>query len=246
MRHVIIIIPTLEPTARIVGLVDDLRCQGFEHIVIVDDGSDERIFAPIFESLERRGCQVLHHGSNLGKGAAIKTGISHARASFPLALGFITVDGDGQHLACDVRALAERAEQLPGALVLGTRSFSEAGVPLRSRLGNAVSSLAFKLACGVACADTQTGLRVIPRGLADEALSCPGERFEYEMAFLMLSSMQGRAIEQVRISTVYLDANKGSHFDAIHDSARVMRMVAQMMRLRASLLATREGACHAA
>jgi hypothetical protein len=63
---------------------------------------------------------------------------------------------------------------------LGARRFCGA-IPLRSRLGNLLTRHAFALLTGARLADTQSGLRGIPRELIPRLLSLDGDRYEYEM-----------------------------------------------------------------
>ena len=76
-------------------------------------------------------------------------------------------------------------ERLPArALVLGTRDFGKDNVPFKSRAGNRITSVCFRLACGVKLPDTQTGLRAFSAELLPEMLDIEGERYEYEMRML--------------------------------------------------------------
>ena len=228
-----IIIPVIDPGERLVALVDALAADDLDRIVVIDDGSAAKCDA-IFAALSERGIAVLHHSRNRGKGAAIKTGLAYAETAFPEAAGFITVDGDGQHLPEDVRRICTAAEKAPRAIVLGTRDFSGDDVPARSRIGNRFSAAFFKIDTGVACTDTQTGLRFIPTELVSLALSCPGERYDYEMNFLTKAAKSGVPIVPVPVQTVYLEGNSESHFRPVRDSLLVF---CQLLRFAASSLA---------
>lgn len=218
----VIVIPTLNPNARLIGLIDGLLRVGFHRFVIVDDGSDS-LHAPLFVHAQARGCHVLHHEQNRGKGVALKTGLKAASQLYPLAPAFITVDDDGQHRPDDVLSVARASQAQRNALVLGERDLKGDGVPLRSRLGNSFSSMYFRFDTGVACADTQTGLRAIPRSMLAFALDVPGDRYEYEMKLLTRAVKAGRQISSVPISTVYVDDNRESHFNIVADSCRIYR-----------------------
>lgn len=218
----VVIIPVLDPSPNLLTLAADLQDVGFNRIVVVDDGSDPSS-ADMFSQLESAGCDVVHHETNRGKGAAIKTGIARMRALWPDAPAFVTVDGDGQHLPADVLRVARASEANPSKIVLGTRDFHAKGVPVRSKLGNAFSSLYFRIDTGVACSDTQTGLRAVPARLFSCAQECEGERYEYEMNFLTTAALQGVGLLAIPITTVYEDGNSCSHFDTIRDSYRIYR-----------------------
>lgn len=217
----VVLIPSLDPDEKLVQVVRGCREQGFERIVLVDDGSCEACRAP-FRQAEELGAVVLRHEKNRGKGAALKTGIRDIAARFPDAPCIVTADGDGQHRPEDIRAVAEAASERD-ALVLGTRDLNDPATPRRSRFGNSFSALFFRLVTGVRCPDTQTGLRGLPRSLWDFALSMEGERYEYEMNLLMTAAERKYPLEMVPIRTIYFDNNKKSHFRTFRDAFLVYR-----------------------
>jgi len=107
-------------------------------------------------TLERTS--VLRHVVNLGKGAALKTGLNHAACLYPESVGVVTADADGQHSAADILRVAAELTANPRDLVLGVRTFGRS-VPLRSRLGNALNSRHHAGDHRQKLSDTQTGLR---------------------------------------------------------------------------------------
>ena len=231
--NAVIIIPTVDPDERLLPLVDEMRTHGFSRFVVVDDGSDSTRDA-LFGELERDCVRVLHHATNLGKGAALKTGLSAVRTLFPEATHVVTMDGDGQHLPDDVANICQVAESHRAHVIIGVRDLGEKGVPARSRVGNAFSSAYFKFDTGVSCPDTQTGLRAMPVSLIPFALSVPGTRYEYEMNFLTAVVKRDIPLVMAPIATVYEDRNAGSHFSTVQDSLRIYR---QLVRFASSSLA---------
>ncbi len=215
-RNGIVVIPAYEPKERLVGYVEELFARGFDWILIVDDGSGDG-YRSIFWKVEDLGAFVLHHDKNMGKGQALRTAFSYIRKHFGYRYPVITADCDGQHLVGDVVRVDERLGEYPGRLILGTRNFDGEEVPFKSRNGNRITSKFFKLSTGVDCPDTQTGLRGIPVSLLDFALTVEGDRYEYEMNFLMEAAEQVEFYFQP-IATVYEDNNAGSHFRPVRDS----------------------------
>lgn len=222
MTKSIVIIPALNPDTRLCSLVNELKTLGMRDIVIVDDGSTKTIHngRDIFFELEELGCIVYRHDTNMGKGAAIKTGIKGAMEIFGENIGVITCDADGQHLPIDIRRVANALNDNPMSLILGTRDFDRNNVPKKSKFGNKITSAFFYLTKKKKCPDTQTGLRGIPNCLLSLALEEQGKRYEYEMNFL---SDAADMVEMVfvPIETVYEDGNKTSHFRPVHDSLLV-------------------------
>ena len=97
---VAVVIPAYNPDFRLPAFVAELRrTQRFNRIIVVDDGSRAEC-ASIFDCLALfPEVVVLRHAVNLGKGAALKTGLNHCCWACPEAIGAVTADADGQHLA---------------------------------------------------------------------------------------------------------------------------------------------------
>ena len=218
MSNNIIVIPSLKPDHRLAKLVADVKEQGFTDILVVDDGSGDA-YRHFFEDCKAQGCTVLTHEVNRGKGAALKTAASYIRAHYGEDAGMITADADGQHLPKDIKRVEEDMQAHPDALVLGSRDFGK-GTPWKSLFGNRITSVFFLLTCGRWVKDTQTGLRGIPASLMALSETEEGDRYEYEMNFLMDACLT-HPFHTTTIETVYFDENKGSHFHPVRDAARV-------------------------
>lgn len=219
---VAILIPAYQPDVRLIKLVEQLILHRFTHIIVVDDGSRTES-ASSFSAVAAMGCTVLRHSVNKGKGAAIKTAIRHAHETLPGIEGYVTCDADGQHTPEDIERIATELDRNPDALVLGMRDFSGPDVPKKSRFGNAFSSFYFRMSTGKPCRDTQTGLRGIPVAFTELALGVEGNRYDYEMTFLLAVAEAGHRIIDLPIATVYLEANASSHFRPVVDSFRIYR-----------------------
>jgi glycosyltransferase involved in cell wall biosynthesis len=219
----IVLIPAYEPGARLPELVRDLVTARPNVVpVVVDDGSGPA-YSAVFDDARAAGATVLTHPRNLGKGCALRTGIAHVRDAYP-GDDVVCADSDGQHAPVDVLAVGDRVRQT-GSMVLGGRRF-EGEVPLRSRLGNAVTRNLLRQASGGSVHDTQTGLRGYPAGSLAWLLEVPGDRFEYELQVLLRAHADGRQVEEIPIQTLYLDGNASSHFRPMADSWRVLAPLA--------------------
>ncbi len=223
----VILIPSLEPDDRLPAYIRSLTENGFGHVVVVDDGSSEK-YQPIFERVaQTENTVVLHHDVNHGKGVALKTGYAWIRENLPEISGVITADADGQHTVADCVKLAVELEKGERALYLGARDFSLEHVPPKSRTGNRVTSVLFKLLYGQWLDDTQTGLRAFRREDLPFMEEVEGERFEYEMNVLVACSVRKIPIISVPIETVYENENKGTHYHPVKDSLRIFRVLAK-------------------
>lgn len=221
-----VILPAYNPNRRMVEVVTKLVQSGFENIIVIDDGSAPRS-KEHFEEIERfPEVHLIRHAINLGKGRALKTGFNQWLHEFPASHGVVTLDSDGQHDVDDVvNCCKSHQQQFPSSLVIGSRNFSAHDVPFRSRFGNKLTRFIMSLFCGITIADTQSGLRCIPRALVSLLMNTPGERYEYETNMLLLAKSKGFGPEEVMIKTIYLDNNAESHFNPLRDSLRIYAII---------------------
>jgi len=213
-----ILIPAYKPDDKLVVLTDQLLTHDDLKLVVVDDGSGEA-FRPVFEALDKR-VTLISYPDNKGKGGALKTGIRYIMDHMPECERLVTADADGQHRYADIRRVLDKSEEMPGALVLGSRAF-DGDVPLRSRFGNAMTRQVFAIASGVKVRDTQTGLRGFDRDGMRLFVDVPGDRYEYEINMLLTAARAEMPIYEVTIETVYLNDNESSHFNPLKDSLRI-------------------------
>lgn len=215
-----ILIPAYNPDEKLLSLLKQLDAAGFQHIVVINDGSDEK-YSGIFKQIKEAGkCHLLRHPVNMGKGAALKSGMLFISEEMPQCTTIITADADGQHTPEDIARLAEQAEKEPEKLHLGVRKF-DGKVPLRSLLGNKLTIFFIRLLLGMKISDTQTGLRAIPRSFIPELLLIPYNRYEFELEMLLATKRTGRIIAEMPIKTVYIDSNASSHFNPLLDSFKI-------------------------
>ena len=209
-----------ESLLRLIGALADKSIPGLAAIIVVDDGS-----GPEYHEIFRRAegfpkVRLLRHAVNLGKGAALKTGINYALCAFPDLLGVVTADADGQHHPDDIAHVAEKLAAEPDRLVLGARTLG-AGVPLRSRVGNAVTRTVMRALVGQNVSDTQTGLRGIPAQLLPSLLRLEANGYDFELDMLIAVRQRAIAIAEVPIRTIYEPGNRTSHFNPLVDSMKI-------------------------
>ena len=219
-EDVVALIPALNPAEGLIDVAKELNRAGFFHLVVVDDGSTKPSRS-IFNRLESLSfITILRHAVNLGKGAALRTGLNHIYFRFPNTIGVVTVDADGQHQPKDAARVANALRVSPSDLVLGARSFRR-DVPTRSKFGNSLTSALFKILVGQSITDTQTGMRGIPRNFIPQLLRTKARGYEFELDMLLICKQSGVLIQEVRIETIYIDNNRASNFHPIFDSMRI-------------------------
>jgi len=216
----IVVVPAYRPDATLPDLVRDFAARGLPDVLVVDDGSGPA-HAAVFAALARRGVEVLRHDGNRGKGAALRTALARVLERHP-GRDVVTADADGQHTPDGVRAVADRLAAGGADVVVGERELASADVPLRSRVGNALSGAVFRAATGLPVRDTQTGLRGFRAATLPWLREVTGDRYEYELRVLLEASARGAVVASVPIETVYVDHNASSHFRPVRDSLTVM------------------------
>ena len=224
LSNVSVVLPSLDPDDKLLTVIDGLLDHGFTDIILVNDGSKPENLHYFETAAEHPEVSLLHHPVNLGKGAALKTAFRWFLENRPGSAGVVTVDGDNQHHPEDTAACSRHMLQT-GRLTLGVRDFSQPDVPFRSRTGNRITSLVFKIFVGMTISDTQTGLRALPRGDVEAMVGVSGDRFEYETNMLLYMKQNSIPFDEIKIRTVYIEENKSSHFRAIRDSWRIYKLI---------------------
>lgn len=217
----IALIPAYKPDSILVDLLKELKSNNFECIV-VDDGGGEG-FADIFNQASKFAT-VLAHPLNRGKGAALKTGFAYINEHYKNDCIVVTVDADGQHRVSDALRVCKSAEASLGTLILGSRKF-KGEIPFRSKFGNGVTRLVYRISTRLKVRDTQTGLRACSSSLLQRLLDIPGDRYEYEMNVLLDFARNRIPIKELDIETVYIGKNESSHFNPLKDSFRIYKEI---------------------
>ncbi len=212
-----VVIPTYNHGSRVLAVVEDARRLGMP-IIVVDDGSTD----DTWERLKTcTGFTALRHRRNLGKGAALITGMRAAAQSS--ATWAITLDADCQHRATDAYKLLAAIPQgrRPGQrpIVLGRRRLM-AHAPWTSRAGREFSNFWVWVAGAPWLHDTQSGFRIYP--LAETlALEIRARRYQYEIEVLAKASWAAIPIIEVPIEVVYQPGGQRiSHFRPGRDFLR--------------------------
>lgn len=229
MKYSIIpLIPAYEPDEKLTKYVDELIKNGFDKVIIVNDGSSEKCEKYFDELKDKKQCIVIEHEKNKGKGRALKTGfkyyLEHLKEKYD---GVVTADSDGQHSVKDTINIALEVDKNKEdkVLILGVRDFSKEDVPFKSKFGNNITKVIFKLLYGKFISDTQTGLRGFTNLYIKECIDISGERYEYETNMLINATRNKVKIIEKIIDTIYIDENQSSHFHPIRDSFKIYKLL---------------------
>ena len=208
----IALIPAYCPEDRMIGLIKELDIRGFA-VVVIDDGSGEE-YDELFTAA-RQYASVKRYTPNRGKGEALKCGMRFIKERYQAPYSVITADADGQHRVEDIVKVADAAAEHPDSLILGKRLLDKSA-PIKSRIGNGITRVLYRLTTGRRIYETQTGLRAFSDTLLPRFLKLPGHRYEFEIDMILDAS--NADIIEVDIQTVYFDNNAASHFRPLRDT----------------------------
>lgn len=222
--NVSVILPSYNPSEKLVQSVKSLTDAGFDDIIIINDGSKKDCSCYFEAAKENKAVTVIEHDKNMGKGRALKTGFEYFLENRAEKSGVVTTDDDLQHSSDDIIACAEKMEETNSA-VFGARSFKEKNIPPKSRIGNNITSFTFKFFCGIKITDTQTGLRALPSSYLSILVRTSGERFEYETNMILAMKQNDLKFTEIPIKTIYNDNNSSTHFNPFKDSIRIYAVI---------------------
>ena len=201
------ILPARDEEAALGQVLDGLpaaACGMPVDVVVVDDGSRDRTA----ELARAGGARVISHARPRGLGAALRTGLEHARDQRYAAAVYL--DTDGEYDPAQLERLLDpvargRSEYVLGSRFLGRRE----GMSWHRTLANrAATSLLATLIGGTVLTDAQTGYRAFGR----RALEAGRIRHDYNYAQVLTLSLWGAGIDPVEVPISYRRRVTGRSF----------------------------------
>jgi glycosyltransferase involved in cell wall biosynthesis len=198
-QNFFVIIPAYNEGPRIEKVIKEVK-KYTQNILVVDDGSKDKTSL----IAKKAGAVVLRHRLNLGKGAAMKTGVEAT-----LALGaeaIIFLDADGQHNPKHLPQFLEKINQ-GFDIVFGSRDFS-GGVPWVRFLGNKLGSVLISLIFGIYRSDMLCGFIALTCE-AYGKIKWDAVRYGVETEIVARTGKNKLKYAEVPIETIYIDKYKG-------------------------------------
>lgn len=217
-----VVIPTYNEAKTITALINQIRLQGFE-IVVVDDGSKDNTAIIAADS----GATVLRNPDNEGKGVSLVKGFNYALDKDFDAV--VTMDGDGQHLPQDIPFFIKAAECSDSAVFVGNRMSHPENMPFLRILTNKLMSYVISKVARQRIYDTQCGFRLIKKG-ALKKIDLATRKYEIESEMLIKASRLGFRIESIPIRTVY--GGQKSQINPILDTVRFIKFFLRELSVR--------------
>lgn len=193
---ILIVVPAYNEAPTIKNVILDLRKNGYDNILVVDDGSSDQTFA----IAAKEKCLVVSHVINRGLGAALGTGFAYAQRSGVDIL--VTLDADGQHEAKDIKALLAPILSSKADVVIGSRLLGRKNMPKDRKVLNFMSNILTFLLFGVWTTDSQSGLRAFNKK-AIKSIRIKTERMEVSSEFFKEIRDNHLTFAEVPIKAIY-------------------------------------------
>jgi glycosyltransferase involved in cell wall biosynthesis len=166
-------------------------------ILVVDDGSSDTT-ASIAQS---SGVHLIQHGSNRGKGAALRSGIEYLLKETECEC-VLTLDADLQHDPGEIPKFLAKWQQRKTDVIVGHRRRLGSGMPLHRAMSNGITSFLVSARAGIEMKDSQCGYRCISREVLT-SVTFVSDGFEAETEILVKAAQKGFRIDFVPIATIY-------------------------------------------
>ena len=225
-RRVAVVVPAYNERGKIGEVVRKVPRRFAACVIVVDDCSGDGTDA---EARAAGAEQVLRHPANRGVGAAIRTGLHHART---LGFEYVAIlSGDDQHEPDELPRVLEPLFEQSADLVQGSRWLpggATPGIPPTRRWLTRLYPILFRLASGYPSTDGTNGFRAFRLALLeDPRLRLDQEwldRYELEPYLLYQVVRLGYRVREAPV-TVRYHSRGTTKMRPIRDGWRILRPI---------------------
>jgi glycosyltransferase involved in cell wall biosynthesis len=185
--------------------------------LVVDDGSSDETKRMASE----KGAQLLEHPTNLGKGAALRTGFRYILQKDYQVV--ITLDADGQHDPSEIPFLFKIFQSVKPDILIASRAAEFWKMTFLRRFWNRLGVKAVARLCHSDITDSQSGFRLIRTEILKK-IDFSTSRFETELELLIKACKKGFSVLSVPINAQKVDGTASSHFRPVVDTWMVCKL----------------------
>ena len=213
-----VIIPTFNEGEAIGNVIKQIKSvvnkldKGHE-IIVIDDGSTDNTA----ENARGVGAKVIQHPYNIGNGAAVKTGIRHARGEI-----LVTIDGDGQHDPNDILKLVNKIG--PYDMVVGSRN-QESDTAAHRDVANIVFNSLATYISGRKIEDLTSGFRAIKTHIARQFIYLLPNKFSYPTTITLSVVRAGYSLGYEPIKFAKRSGKSKSKIKPLRDGLRFLMII---------------------
>lgn len=197
-----------------------------KEIIIIDDGSTDTT-ASIISKLKSQFCnaesniKIITHKKNMGKGAAVRTGIRNAVGDY-----ILIQDADLEYDPKDIARLIEPIKRKNAEVVYGTRlkrlpnlsRDEKSPLFLLHYLGNRFLSFLTSVLYGQWITDMETGYKLFPKKVVND-IKLNAKSFDLEPEITAKLLKKGHRILEVPITTNPRGYKEGKKLNTIRDGS---------------------------
>lgn len=189
-----IVIPAYNEEVAIGKVLDEvenvMRAHGnlFE-ILVIDDGSTDRT-ADVVAS--KKYVRMIRHQTNMGYGAAIKTGIKNARGEI-----ILMIDSDGTYPAKDIMKILNETKEAD--MVVGARTGENVNIPILRRIPKYLLSKFANYLAETEIPDLNSGMRAFRRSDAMKFFNLYPNKFSFTTTITLAYHSNGYLVKYVPI-----------------------------------------------
>jgi glycosyltransferase involved in cell wall biosynthesis len=213
MQHldkICILIPAYNAEQTLGSVLEKIRSLGMDMVVVNDGSADETKRVAL-----EYGALLLEHPSNLGKGAALRTGFNYI-----LEKGYqviITLDADGQHDPSEIPSLLGIFQRVKPDILIASRAREFSRMTFLRRFWNRLAAKAVARFCHSDITDSQSGFRLIRTEILRE-IPLLTSGYETELELLIKACKKDFNVLSVPTTPPKVDGTGFSHFKPVADT----------------------------
>jgi glycosyltransferase involved in cell wall biosynthesis len=206
-----VIIPTYNEQSTILEIIKRVRATRLaSEIIIIDDGSQDGTRETLTKLEEEKGISVILHSQNMGKGAAVRTGLQAATGEV-----VIIQDADLEYDPCEYPNLLKPIEEGKADVVFGSRFLGAARRPILfwNMVANKILTFCTNILYNNIISDMETGDKVFKRSLVQD-MPLRSRRFDFEPEFTAKLLKRKARLYEVPIAFNPRDYSQGKKIKA--------------------------------
>jgi glycosyltransferase involved in cell wall biosynthesis len=212
-----IVIPAFNEADAILPILDTVcaAVSKLEHeIIVVDDGSTDNTI----ERLKAYPVILIRHPYNRGYGAALKTGIQHAKYDL-----ICTIDADGTYPGEKIPHLVRTLIEGDFDMVVGARNGKNISIPLVRRPAKWFLNKLANYLCDIKIPDLNSGLRVMKKEIIERFIHILPDGFSFTTTITLAMLTNGYSIKYISID--YFKRSGKSKIRPIKDTFNFLQLV---------------------
>ncbi|MBI1833782.1 MAG: glycosyltransferase family 2 protein [Candidatus Andersenbacteria bacterium] len=187
-----ILVPLYNEEGAIKKTLSDLTSTGDEsrieyEIIVINDGSRDKSESAV-RSFQR--VRLLTHRRNQGYGAALKTGLRHAKGEW-----IAIIDSDGTYRPVDLFRLYRLAEERELDMMVGDRTGYRNSIPWYRRPGKVVIYWLAAFLVWQKVPDINSGLRVFKKSMAEKFMHLYPQGFSFTVTITLAALTSNYLVE---------------------------------------------------